>query len=118
MSWLDALGPLKWPSLLLVLSPVVAYPFWLPQPVPARPCGQVRVGAQTFDAHQGADGKLLLHPSLRPNPRARLLSLSGEATFENGAMVVTTDIVRSSAPSESHGQLPGGTLPPGLPCNY
>lgn len=63
MRWLDALGWAKWPSLLLILSPIAAYPFWLPAPEPARDCGRVKVNGQTFRVFRsGEGGEFALRP--------------------------------------------------------
>lgn len=74
LRWLKVLGPLKWPSILLVLSPIAAYPFWAEQPRPMHSCGPVSWRGQVYEAYTapGADD-VLLRPSSRNVPGDRRL---------------------------------------------
>ena len=86
--WLDALGPLKWPSLLLVASPLVAYPFWLPEPAPAVGCGLVDVGGRIFTAYRAGPESYILRPTRIGSTAAPSLHLRQPPGFDAGGMVV------------------------------
>lgn len=86
--WLDALGPLKWPSILLILSPLAAYPFWLPDPGPAADCGWVTVNGRSFRAYRPPDSEtFILRPSSKSvhGPTVTILEPLG---VEAGGMIV------------------------------
>jgi hypothetical protein len=87
--WLDALGWLKWPSLLLIASPLAAYPFWLPERAPARDCGPVTVEGRAFRAFRSADGSsVILRPIAAAPNAASALNLRSPVSFDSGGMVV------------------------------
>jgi hypothetical protein len=93
--WLDGLGPLKWPSLLLIASPLAAYPYWNPPPVPAVACGSVAIKDTVFRAYRAGDGSTF---TLRPvsGPAGSVPRLDGiePLAFEAGGMVVDAKQLR------------------------
>lgn len=92
MRWLDPLGWLKWPSLLLVASPLAAYPFWSPEPEPAAECGLVAVEGQTFRVFMAADGSaFILRPTSGPVGSARGVETKPATGFDAGGMVIGAD---------------------------
>ncbi|HEX8194003.1 MAG TPA: hypothetical protein VF552_14000 [Allosphingosinicella sp.] len=89
MRWLDGLGPLKWPSLLLVAAPVAAYPYWNPALPPSTDCGIVGIKDQAFRAYRSADGSTFtLRPLARPADTAPRLVDVEPIAFDTGGMVV------------------------------
>jgi len=90
MRWLDPLGPLKWPSLLLVASPLAAYPFWSPEPEAAAPCGLVAYEGRLFRAFRQADGSaVILRPTTAAGPAAALPRAPQPTGFDAGGAVVS-----------------------------
>jgi hypothetical protein len=89
MRWLDALGWAKWPSLLLIAAPLAAYPFWLPEPPPARSCGTVMWQGQPFQVHRRSDGgDFVLHPARGSSREAPVLVSADPIGFDAGGMVL------------------------------
>lgn len=92
MRWLDPLGWMKWPSILLVVSPVAAYPFWLPDAKPAAYCGEVTIEQHVFRVYKThSTGQFVL----RMNRSGAPLTLSGKSVepigFDGGGMIVSGD---------------------------
>jgi hypothetical protein len=89
MRWLDALGALKWPSLLFILSPAAAYPFWLAEDAPAEACGRFTVGEQVFEAYPAASaGEIILRPMSAGAAGATRIKADVPLRFEAGGMVL------------------------------
>jgi hypothetical protein len=71
LRWLDALGPMKWPSILLVLSPIAAYPFWAEEPKRMKSCGPVAWRGQVYQGYAAAGvEEIVLRPAGRVNAHA------------------------------------------------
>jgi hypothetical protein len=70
LRWLEVLGPLKWPSILLVLSPIAAYPFWDTRAVPMESCGPVAWRGQAYEAYASPGGDELVLRQLPTIERA------------------------------------------------
>ena len=93
--WLDALGGFKWPSLLLIAAPLAAYPFWLPEPVPAENCGLVIVAGHTFRAYRSPDtNAVVLRASSETAVKAEVLDAYKSTGFDAGGMVVDDDFLQ------------------------
>lgn len=88
MRWLDALGVLKWPSVLLVASPLAAYPFWLPAPAPATYCGMFNIAGGTFSAYRVAQDRYILRPSPKRSAVVLAIKRSHSLGFDSGGMVL------------------------------
>lgn len=89
--WLDALGWAKWPSLLLLASPLAAYPFWLPEPEPATECGTAVWKGRTFRVFRHANGEGF---TLRPSQQTAVSGarvLSSPTAFDSGGMIFGPD---------------------------
>ena len=99
MRWLDPLGSFKWPSLLLVASPIAAFPFWAPHSVPATYCGQVSVQGRAFDVYRPkSPDKFILRPSSAASRAAGTVNLATPLDFDAGGMVVAAEGLRRSNP--------------------
>jgi len=92
MRSLDALGWFKWPSLLLVASPLAAYPFWVPKAPRTSDCGLVTLKGRLFHAFRAQDGGTFV---LRPTPvkgvASAVLDEALPTGFDSGAMIVSSD---------------------------
>ncbi|PSJ36256.1 hypothetical protein [Allosphingosinicella deserti] len=88
MRWLGALGWFKWPSLILVASPIAAYPFWLRDTTPAEACGFVAFEGGLFRAHRRADGAFVLRPAMRAEEPPIALAAPEPIGFDSGGMIV------------------------------
>jgi len=89
MRWLDALGWFKWPSLLLIASPIAAYPFWSPEPQPAAECGLVAMEGRLFRAFKAADGSgYILRPTGMKGEISAVLDAVEPVGFDSGGMIV------------------------------
>lgn len=96
MRWLEVLGPLKWPSLLLVAAPLVAYPFWLPKLPPAKFCGQVTVEEQTFMMYRLGSGSFILRPAHTAGDQALPIKLAQPVGFDAGGMVIDEAVLKGA----------------------
>lgn len=96
MRWLDPLGAFKWPSLLLIASPLVAYASWVPRADPAEWCGRVSSAGQAFNVYRRSPGEFILRPSRYPaTAEAGDMHASG---VESGGMLISGGALRSAAP--------------------
>jgi hypothetical protein len=96
MRWLDALGAFKWPSLLLVASPLVAYPSWVPRPELGEWCETVSVDGRRFEVYRRpGTGDFVLRPSSSIGA-ARKLEVR-ESIFDAGGMVVAPGALDAQA---------------------
>jgi len=91
MRWLDALGWAKWPSLILIASPIAAYSSWVPDQAPADDCGIVAVGGSRFHVHRRADGAFVLRPTREAKDPAIALAAATANGFDSGGMVMSPD---------------------------
>ncbi|QAY76781.1 hypothetical protein [Sphingosinicella sp. BN140058] len=91
MRWLDALGWAKWPSLLLIASPIAAYSSWLPDEGAADACGIVSVEGSRFRVQRREDGAFLLRPTREERNPAVVLAAVKPIGFDSGAMIVTPE---------------------------
>ncbi len=100
-SWLNALGVLKWPSLMLILAPIMAYPFWLRPETAAIECGQMLIGQQGFRVFRSSDGhEYILRPMDPPAGHATggpptSTQLPQAGTFREGGYVLNGRYFRS-----------------------
>jgi hypothetical protein len=97
MRWLDALGWFKWPSLLLVASPIAAYPYWLPEPGPAADCGRVSVQGRAFRVFRTEAGAFILRPLSEAPGNAPVLDPVEPGAFDAGGMVVDRKFLAGAA---------------------
>lgn len=95
MRWLDALGAFKWPSLALIASPLVAYPFWLPETGPALACGHVIVDGHVLAVYRAASSdEAILRPTSTTPPRsAPVITVREPIGFDAGGTVVDAAIL-------------------------
>lgn len=89
--WLDPLGWFKWPSLALIVSPLVAYSFWLPEPKPAAYCGMMLVEGRPFTVHRMLSGNFHLRLAEGDNGSKPLFRNTKPIGFDSGDMVMAAD---------------------------
>lgn len=93
MRWLGALGWFKWPSLILIASPIAAYPYWLPDTPPAEACGFVAFQGGLFRAYRQGDEAIILRPVTRVDGPANALAAAEPIGFDSGGMIVKRESI-------------------------
>lgn len=89
MRWLDTLGRLKWPSLILIASPIAAYPSWVRDEPPALDCGLVQLDGRPFRAFKRAEaGEFVLRPTRIAGASSVVLDVAEPIGFDAGGMIV------------------------------
>jgi hypothetical protein len=97
LRWLDPLGPFKWPSLLLVAAPLVAYPFWLPPRPRPGPATLSCSKAALFIPYRSAGSReVVLRPTRSAQPNALPVEVAGPVGFDNGGMVIREEQLRGA----------------------
>lgn len=89
MRWLDMLGWFKWPSLILIVSPIAAYPSWVRDEPPALDCGLVQLDGRPFRAFKRAEaGEFVLRPISIAGASSVVLDVAEPIGFDAGGMIV------------------------------
>lgn len=101
--WLDGLGAFKWPSILLIASPIVAYPSWAPDSSPAEHCGRVMVDGRLFEIYRSTSAdQFILRPSQGAPVAARVIKVNGPLGFDAGGIVVDSEELSQAGHACSH----------------
>lgn len=88
IKWLDALGLCKWPSLILIASPIAAYPSWVPREQPALDCGLVELDGRLLRAFKRADSdEFVLRPTKVIQAPSAILDKAEPRGFDAGGMI-------------------------------